>query len=127
MMLKQNETFLKERPLIPVSSSAETSGTQTPKCRHRRSAGSSGYGSTAFVETKLSSKPRSRAASAVGKSETMLLLDSYYELRRQKGSIDRIRTKMTVDKLDRLSCYAFPTMFIVFNITYWSYYLTREH
>uniref|UniRef100_A0A914XLW2 Uncharacterized protein n=1 Tax=Plectus sambesii TaxID=2011161 RepID=A0A914XLW2_9BILA len=115
-----------ERPLIPTSPSTGSVASQTPKYRHRRPEGSSGYGSTTFVETTLSSKSRNRAPS-VGRSESLLLLDSYYELRRQKGSIDRIRTKMTVDKLDRLSCYAFPSMFILFNITYWTYYLTRDH
>uniref|UniRef100_A0A914WFS1 Uncharacterized protein n=1 Tax=Plectus sambesii TaxID=2011161 RepID=A0A914WFS1_9BILA len=64
----------------------------------------------------------------IAKPETLLLLDSYYELRRQRHKpMDRFRSLFTVENIDRFSSYAFPALFTIFNLLYWSYYLSRDH
>lgn len=50
------------------------------------------------------------------------------------GMIEKIRLKRvqprmrfwTTDQIDLFSMYAFPSLFVIFNILYWSYYLSRH-
>uniref|UniRef100_A0A914CK47 Uncharacterized protein n=1 Tax=Acrobeloides nanus TaxID=290746 RepID=A0A914CK47_9BILA len=39
---------------------------------------------------------------------------------------EKARNKWTCDQIDLFSMYAFPSLFVIFNIFYWSYYLTRH-
>ncbi|KAK6033517.1 hypothetical protein OSTOST_00275, partial [Ostertagia ostertagi] len=51
--------------------------------------------------------------------EKMLLLDGCED----KSFVPTLRKGWSTDRIDRMSMVAFPGLFTIFNIIYWSYYL----
>ncbi|EJW70209.1 hypothetical protein WUBG_18888, partial [Wuchereria bancrofti] len=64
------------------------------------------------------------------KEETLLLNSndnhtSRNQLRKAHLSFQKYASSWTADRIDRISIILFPSLFTVFNIVYWSYYLSR--
>ena len=47
--------------------------------------------------------------------------------RRRRPSVQRTEPWLTVEKVDKFSCYAAPLMFFLFNVLYWAYYLPKDY
>uniref|UniRef100_A0AAF5Q5S1 Uncharacterized protein n=1 Tax=Wuchereria bancrofti TaxID=6293 RepID=A0AAF5Q5S1_WUCBA len=65
------------------------------------------------------------------KEETLLLNSndnhtSRNQLRKAHLSFQKYASSWTADRIDRISIILFPSLFTVFNIVYWSYYLSRS-
>ncbi|VIO99730.1 Hypothetical glycine receptor like protein T20B12.9 in chromosome III, putative [Brugia malayi] len=75
------------------------------------------------------------ATSAIrsNQKEETLLLDSNdirtsrnEQLRKVHLSFRKYASSWTADRIDRISIILFPSLFTIFNIVYWSYYLSRS-
>ncbi|VDM91520.1 unnamed protein product [Onchocerca ochengi] len=46
--------------------------------------------------------------------------------RKARLLFQQYKSPWTADRIDHISIILFPTLFIIFNVIYWSYYLTRS-
>lgn len=81
-----------------------------------------------------SSQPRRRVLGVSGPSETNPFGGPFQRRRRVMATVrkhakrigQRLPTVKDVNKIDKYSRLFFPSLFIVFNVCYWCYYLLQE-
>lgn len=86
------------------------------------------YGNHRIIRSSV--ERRRSSASCCNKQEQMLLLDSaentksQIRLQKPHSPPQHHPHRWTADRIDHLSVLLFPSLFAVFNIIYWSYYLS---
>ena len=119
---RRTKKTIHNHPIQNTEANATSSGSYV-KCPKHFPAG---FGSPSNLRN------REREGSHVSQSDSKYILDlERYNKKERRAGCCRTCYNLscpvwTPDQIDRASCVIFPTLFSVFNIVYWSYYITLK-